>query len=117
METCQTPCGTRPLLVLPGDAHHAVLQAVATHLLQKAGSPQAAQHIFEQCHANDGVYVQEALHTKFLNCDGLWRRYTETDLQNDLARGYLAIDMYGVAQEWRGQKGWAKTRRCLQEKE
>ena len=79
----------------------AVLQAVAMRLFCRDGSPRAAEHIFAWCWANDRVGVQEALRTKFLDHDRLWRQHVEADLQYNLERGYLAIDVHRVA--WEGE--------------
>ena len=81
----------------------AVLRAVATRMLRRDGTPRPAEHIFQRCQQNDGICVQEALRTKFLDRDGLWRRYTEADLRYDLARGYLAIDVHAAAREGEGK--------------
>ena len=82
----------------------AVLRAVATRMLRRDGTPRPADHIFQRCQQNDGICVQEALRTKFLDRDGLWRQYTEADLRYDLARGYLAIDVHSAAREGEGKK-------------
>ena len=85
-----------------------MLRAVAARLLRRDGSPRPAEHIFNRCQTNDGVCVQEALRTKFLDRDGLWRHYTEADLRYNLAWGYLAIDVHAAAREGKGKKPGSK---------
>jgi hypothetical protein len=73
---------------------NAVLRAVAQRLLRSDGSKRAEKYIYDRAVERDGVTVQEALDSKYVNKNGLRVPYKLSDLRYDLKRGWLAIDVY-----------------------
>ena len=71
-----------------------MLRAVAQRLLQSDRSKHAEKYIYDHVVECDGVTVQEALDSKYVNKNSLCVLYKLLDLQYDLKRGWLAINMY-----------------------
>ena len=72
---------------------NAILKAVPHRLHRSNNTIRPRPYIYARARERDGVSVQEALHSKYLNEVGLPVRYTVADLRYDLKCGWLALFM------------------------
>ena len=78
---------------------NAILKAVPHRLHRHNGTIRARPYIYARVRERDGVTVQEALSSKYLNEVGLPVRCTVADLRYDLKCGWLAFDIHADARE------------------
>ena len=78
---------------------NAILKAVPHRLHRSNNTIRPRPYIYARARERDGVSVQEALHSKYLNEVGLPVRYTVADLRYDLKCGWLALDVHADARE------------------